>query len=473
MRHHAMQSGAAREGQAARPSPDAERPLQPRLRIAFVTLMSLCAVATAAPEGRLIDAAALGAAGDGVTLNTVLIQRLIDDAAAKGGGTIDFKAGRYLTGTIELKSRVTLRLEKDAVLLGSTDAADYRNLDPFIDGSGNPMGHALIVAVGADQAGIEGAGMVDGQSPQLKAKQKPYAMRPFLIRAVRSTNFSVRDVHLRNPGAWTLNLYATKNAVIDGVTIRSRGLGMHNNDGINIDSSQHVRISNCDVDSGDDALVIKSTGAEPSSDIVASHCKLASHTNAIKLGTESFGGFEDITVSDIQISNTDMAGIALYEVDGAALRRVTIRDVTMDGVAVPVSIRLGARLKTFREGQVARSAAGTISDVLIENVSAKNIKLVGMLINGVPGHPVDKLTLKNVRLELPGGGTEEMARVRLAEKEAAYPEFNMFGKTMPAYGIYLRHARDVVFEDVRISTLAPDARPAQVIIDVERMTPVH
>lgn len=179
--------------------------------------------------------------------------------------------------------------------------------------------------------------------------------------------------------------------------------------------------------------MIKSTGAKPRSDIVASHCKLASHTNASKLGTESFGGFEYITVSDVQISNTDTAGIALYEVDGATLRRVTIRDVTMDGVTVPISIRLGSRLKTFRDGQQARGAAGTISDVLIQNVSAKNIRMVGMRFNGVPGHPVEKLTLKNVRLELPGGGTEEMGRVRLGEKEVAYPEFNSFGKTMPAY----------------------------------------
>jgi polygalacturonase len=395
---------------------------------------------------------------------------VIDAAAANGGGIIDFPAGRYLTGTIELKSHVTLRLEKDAVLLGSTNPADYRNLDPFIDGSGNPMGHALIVAIGADHAGIEGSGTVDGQGPLLKAKQKPFSIRPFLLRWVHSSNITVRDVHLTNPGAWTLNFFDTNGALVDGVTIRSRGLGLHNNDGVNIDSSQHIRISNCDVDSGDDALVIKSTGAQPSRDIVATGCKLSSHTNAIKLGTESYGGFEDISVSDCQVTNTDMAGIALYEVDGAPLRRVTISDVTMDGVTLPISIRLGARLKSFRDGQQARPAPGTLSDVLIKNVSAKNIKMVGMLINGVPGHPVERLTLRNVRLELPGGGTESAAQVRLAEKEAAYPEFNMFGKTIPAYGIYMRHARDITFDNVQTSTLTADARPATQLIDVEQLT---
>src|SRR5207302_4884060 len=193
----------------------------------------------------------------------------------------------------------------DATLLGSTEVADYRNLDPFIDGSGNPMGHALIVAVDAENVGIEGKGTVDGQSPALKKKQSPYAMRPFLLRWVRCTNVTVKDVHLINPGAWTSHYFQTKGVTIEGVTIRSRNLGMHNNDGIDLDSSENVRVRNCDVISGDDALVIKATSAaKPSRDIQAVNCKLSSHTNAIKLGTESIGGFEDISVSNCQITNT-------------------------------------------------------------------------------------------------------------------------------------------------------------------------
>jgi hypothetical protein len=424
-----------------------------------------------AGSANVIDATRLGAVGDGVTLNTASIQRAIDQAAASGGGTVRFAAGRYLTGTIQLKSHVTLRLEKDATLLGSTDVADYRNLDPFIDGSGNPMGHALIVAMDADHAGIEGSGTVDGQGPLLKSKQKTFAVRPFLVRWVRSTNVTMRDVLLTNPGAWTLNFYQTRGAVVDGITIRTRGLGLHNNDGVNIDSSEDIAVRNVDINSGDDALVIKSTGARPSRNIVASNCKLSSHTNAIKLGTESFGGFENISVSHCAITNTDMAGIALYNVDGGDLRHVTISDITMDGVTVPISIRRGARLKTFREGDRPRAAPGLLSDVTIRNVEAKNIGMVGILLNGVPGHPVERLTLENVRLQLPGGGKAEAADIQLPEKEAAYPEVNMFGKTIPAYGIYARHVRDVRFENVQVSAAQADARPAKIFIDAEAVTP--
>lgn len=438
----------------------------------LANILALAApVLTAAPAD-VTDATKAGIVGDGTTLNTVAIQTAIDECSAAGGGVLRFPAGRYLTGTIRIKSHVTLRLEKDATLLGSTDAADYRNLDPFIDGSGNPLGHALVVAVDADNVGIEGGGTVDGQSPALKKKQNPYAMRPFLLRWVRCENVTVRDVLLTNPGAWTLNFYQTKGAVVEGVKIRSRDLGMHNNDGINIDSSENLTVRHCDVVSGDDALVIKSTSrTRPSRNITAVDCSLSTRTNAIKLGTESIGGFENITVSRCRITRTKMSGIALNAVDGGDLKNVSISDVTMDGVMVPISIRLGSRLKTFREGDEARTQPGKLRDVAIRNVSAKNIGFIGMLINGVPGHPVEALTLEDIRLEVPGGGTAEQAKVRLSEKEKAYPEFDMFGKTMPASGIYARHLRGVKFDKIRITTLKPDARPDKVFIDVEDVTP--
>ena len=195
--------------------------------ILTIGIVSALAVTAVRAADNVIDVTTAGARGDGTTLNTAAIQKAIDDCGV-AGGTILFPAGRYLTGTIQIKSNVTLRLEKDATLLGSTDAADYRNLDPFTDGSGNPLwGHALIVAVDADHVGLEGSGTVDGQSPQLKVKQKPYTMRPFLLRWVRCTHVTVKDVHLYSTGrVRTLNLFQTKDAVIEGgVTIRSRNTG--------------------------------------------------------------------------------------------------------------------------------------------------------------------------------------------------------------------------------------------------------
>jgi len=443
-----------------------------RLRLVPAIVALFSAFPAFAAVDATVDVTQAGVVGNGTVLNTAAIQKAIDDLSAKGGGTIRFPAGRYLSGTIEIKSKVTLHLDEDAILLGSTNPDDYKNLDPFMAGDGVPQGHAFLVARDADHVGIEGPGTIDGQGPALRAKQNPYKVRPFLIRFLRCTNVTVKDAHLTNPGAWTLNFFQTKTATLEGLTIRTRSTGLSNNDGINIDSSEDFRIKNCDVNSGDDALVIKSTSRDkPCRGIVASDCKLSTSTNAIKLGTESIGGFADISVSHCQVSNVGMAGIAVYAVDGGDLKNVTISDITMDRVAMPIAVRLGARLKTFREGEKARAAPGSLADVTIKNVSAKNIRTIGILISGVPSHPIQNLTLDGITLELPGGGTAQNAQVQLAERETAYPEYSMFGNTFPVHTIYARHVDKLTLNNIQTSLAKPDARPATLFLDVENLNP--
>jgi polygalacturonase len=437
-----------------------------RQLLAFLFLVSTGWAASA----KTVNVTKTGAVADGVTINTAAIQKAIDDCSAAGGGTIQFPAGRFVTGTIQLKDSVTLQLDPNAVLLGSTNAADYRNVDPFMAGDGVPLGYALIVAEGANHAGVEGAGAIDGRGRELKAAQTRYTVRPFLMRWLRCTNVTVRDVHLTNPGAWTLNFFQTRDATVERVTIRTRTTGLVNNDGIDLDSCEHIRIRDCDIESGDDALCLKATSPLPCRDITASGCKLSTKCNAIKLGTESLGDFENIRIRDCQIRNTGMAGIALYSVDGAHLHDVTLSGITMDGVAVPVSIRLGARLKTFRAGDQPKPP-GTLRDVTIKNVRVTGARQIGLLISGITNHPVENLTLENIQIELAGGGNLADAQIQLPEKETAYPEYSMFGKVMPACGIYMRHARHVGFERVQTRVTNPDARPATVFVDVEDVKP--
>ena len=441
------------------------RPLLPgawwlslRSRLAGCWLLAALSTASAA----LVELPSTGVVADGATLNTTALQRAIDACSAAGGGTLHFPAGRYVTGTLQLKDNVTLHLDANAVLLGSTHAADYRNVDPFIDGSGSTMGYALIAGIGARQVGLEGPGTIDGRGAEVKAAQTHYTIRPFLVRWVKCRDIVVTNVHLINSGAWTMNFFQSEQAVVSRVTIRS--LGLVNNDGIDLDSCGHIRIADCHINSGDDALCLKATSPLPCHDITATNCELQTHCNAIKLGTESLGDFTHIRISHCQIHDTHLSGIALYSVDGAHLTDVTISDITMDRITVPISIRLGARLNVFRAGDQAKPA-GLLRDVTIKNVRATGVTQIGMLINGLPGHPVENLTLDNIQIELPGGGTAADAAVVLPEKPAAYPEMTMFGKVMPAYGIYLRHARGVMTTNVTLSTLKPDARPPFVLID--------
>lgn len=425
-------------------------------------------VASSAFSAQRVDVTSMGAVGDGVTLNTAALQTAIDRCSADGGGTVFVPAGRYVTGTIQLKEGVMLHLEREAVLLGSTRAADYVNVDPFMAGDGIPQGYALVVAMDAKNVGIEGAGTIDGRGKEVKAAQEKYTVRPFLIRWVRCSEVTVKNVHLANPGAWTLNFFQCRNVVVTGVTIRSKGL--INNDGIDTDSCQGVRISGCDVDSGDDAICMKATSTVACRDVEVTDCRLKTDCNAIKLGTESIGDFESIRVSRCRVREIGMAGIALYSVDGSHLHDVALNEITMDGVAVPISVRLGARLKTFRTGDQPKPP-GTLRDITIKDVRVTGAKLIGILVNGIPGHAVENLRLENIDLGLSGGGTADQANVQLAEKESAYPEMRMFGSVMPAYALYVRHARGIHFANVRTSLKNPDARPASVFIDAEDVTP--
>jgi polygalacturonase len=421
--------------------------------------------AVAVPEVA-VDATARGVIGDGATLNTSALQAAIDSLSAGGGGVLTFPAGRYVTGTIQLKDNVRLRLADQAVLVGSHNAADYRNLDPFTDGSGNKMGYALITAIGASHVGIEGTGVIDGQGKAMKAAQKHYTIRPFLIRWEHCTDVTVRDVHLTDPGAWTMQFFQCRNVVAERVNIRSAASHLTNNDGIDIDSSQGVTITDCDIESGDDAICIKATSPQASSDLTITGCTLKTRCNGIKLGTESLGDFSHIQASHCRLHDIGLSGIALNSVDGAQLHDVTISDVEIDGVAVPISVRLGARLKTFRPGDQPRPV-GTIHDITLENIHAIGARQIGLLINGIPNHPVESLHLKNIDITLAGGGKAEDASVKLPEKEAAYPEWSMFGKIMPAFGAYLRHVSGVTCDHVTLSVAHPDARPAVDLVDVQ------
>jgi len=416
----------------------------------------------------VFDVAKYGAVGDGVTSDTAAIQKTIDACAAGGGGTVNLGPGNYLIGTIQLKDNVILHLDDQAVLLGSTAPADYRNLDPFIDGLGNELGYALLVAVKAKNVGLEGSGIIDGRGTALALAEKKYTIRPFLVRWVQCTNVTVSDVHLTNPGAWTLNFFQCENANVSNVMIRSRGLA--NNDGIDLDSCQGANVKGCDIDSSDDAVCLKATSAQACQDITISDCKLRSDCNAVKLGTESFGDFQNINVSRCQIRETALAGLAFYSVDGSHLHDVTATDITMDHVNAAVFIRLGARLKTFRPGE-EKKPVGELGGITIKNLRARRIPFMGILISGVPDHPVKGITFENVDIAVTGGGKAADAQVQLAENEATYPEIGMFGVVMPAYGIYARHVNGISFKNVQTSVGLDDGRPAVDFVDVQGAVP--
>jgi hypothetical protein len=237
-----------------------------------------------------------------------------------------------------------------------------------------------------------------------------------------------------------------------------------NNDGIDIDGCERVRISNCYINSGDDAIVLKSTLDKPCKNVIISNCILSSECNAFKLGTETNGGFQDITLNNCIIYDTRLAGIALQMVDGGKLDQVVVSNVAMDDVGTAIFIRLGNRARPFDESE-AKIGIGQLSNVLISNIRAKNVGITGCSITGLPGFPVKNVNLDNIRIQFKGGGTTELINREIEEIPEAYPEHNMFGN-LPAYGFYCRHVENIKFYNVELDYDGSESRPSVIFEDI-------
>jgi hypothetical protein len=236
-----------------------------------------------------------------------------------------------------------------------------------------------------------------------------------------------------------------------------------------------VIISDCFADSDDDALTLKSTADRPTENVTVSNCLLSSHCNAIKMGTESIGGFNNITITNCAIRPSrspsvisgrkgGLAGIALEVVDGGTLDRVTISNVTTIGGTAPIFVRLGNRARVVKPDS-PRPSIGTLRNVVISNVVATGAGVTGCSITGLPGHPVENVTLSNIKITTVGGGAGADAAKAVPELPTKYPESIMFG-TLPAYGFYCRHVDGLTLRDVDLRCAEPDHRPALVCDDV-------
>jgi len=416
-----------------------------------------------------------GAVPDGATLNTTAIQKTVDAASAAGGGTVLFEAGRYLSGTIVLKSNVRLQLEPGAVLLGSKDPRDFPRLVPrlrsYTDNYGN---QSLIYGEDLENVAITGLGVIDGQGEAYRWRE--YRDRPFLIRVIRSRRVLVEGIQLRSSPMWAQQYMGCEDVRIEGIRVFNHAT--YNNDGIDIDGCRNVRISNCRLDTDDDALVLKSTFDGECRDVTVTNCVLSSHCNAFKLGTESNGGFRNITFSNSVIHSPaeskslygrqrGSSGVSLEVVDGGRLDQVAISNITIEGVEVPIFLRLGNRARPFqKDGPVP--GVGDFRNVTIEGVLARGVGMTGSSITGLPGHPIRGVSLKNLRFEYEGGATPEDGRREVPEKEKDYPEATMFG-VLPAYGLYCRHVEGLDFADLKFTTSLSDPRPALVVEDAREV----
>ena len=430
------------------------------------------------PAGRTT---VLAAPSDGETPAWPALQKAIDEMSAAGGGTVVVPKGRYLVAMVRLKNDVTIQLEKDAVLLASTNHLDY---DPAPQ-TRNWL--AVLRADGVRNIAVVGKGMIDGRGDACGYHEEgPNRWR--LIHFKECTDVRVEGIRLVNSNYWTSFYECCRGVTLRNLTIRSQT--NFNNDGIDLEVADAL-VEDCDIDTDDDALCFKShTPTFVNEHVEVRNCRISSHCNCIKFGTATHGIFRDIDVHDCTlltrytpgrrdwrcwpgVENFDWAisGIALEMVDGGQMERVKVRNINvLGGVMCPIFIRLGAR------GKPSGAIPGGVSflrDVLVENVHWANDDAVSaarlpVSITGIPGHPVENVTLRNVSVPfVPAAKPGDEKRV-LLEKERDYPEAMMFGR-YPVWGLYARHVHGLKLEAVSLRMVSGnDPRPKTCFQDVTK-----
>lgn len=428
--------------------------------LAFGAFLAAQPVGAATAGTATHDVLKHGAKGDGKTKDTVAIQAAIDACHRQGGGTVLLPAGTFLSGSVHLKSGVNLHLDHGATLLASKDQADF---DPYetlgfknaADRETSFFHHALIWAEDAERVAITGSGTIHGNRPK-RGGPKPIALK-------RCKFVAIQGITILDSPNYCISLLGTDYVNIDGVTILN-GFS----DGIDPDCCHHVRIANCHIESWDDAIVPKtsfSLGQRRSvENLTVTNCVLSSNCNVFKLGTESGGDFRNIAVSNCAMfarpnKRPPISGISLLSVDGANIDGVTISNIAMTDVRCPVFLRLGNRGR-----DMPKPIPGTLRNVVIDGIVAIGSQWPSAIV-GIPGHPVEGVSIANMRVSSRGGGTREQARAVVPEHLAKYPSADMFG-ILPASCFYCRHAADLTMSGIHWRGQAADLRPAVVCEDV-------
>lgn len=418
--------------------------------------------------GKEINILSLGAKPDSNSNNTAVIQSAIDQCFLAGGGRVFIPAGKYITGSLHLKSDVELHLESGAVIIGSIDPADYPQNDI-----------ALICSHGQKNISVTGMGSINGRgNSEVWQRGDNAAGRPKIIFFIDCQDVLVEGITLTNAAFWVSDYRGCNYVKINKVKIYS--YGNHNNDGMDIDS-RNVVVSDCIVETDDDALCFKShTHDRPCENVAVTNCVLASNCNAIKFGTASHGGFRNISVTDcvikrpaedqirqwhkhlegIDSGHTVISGIALESVDGGIMDQVKISDIIMEGVQTPIFIKLGDR-------QRYNEVPGQLKNVQINNIVARNASLISSSITGFPGHYIDNISISNIQITYRGGGTRKHYEYEPPENEKGYPENRMFGHFLPSYGFFIRHVKNLVLNNIHLSLAETDYRSVIRMEDIE------
>ncbi len=442
-----------------------------------------------------------GAAGDGKRLDSPAINEAIAAVARAGGGTVYFPAGVYRCYSLRLASYVSLYLDQGATILaaetplagttsGGYDAAEPQgaSFEAYQDYGHNHWRNSLLWGEGLHDLSILGPGLIWGKGlsrghdddTDLPDTTKP-GVGNKAIALKNCRNVTLRDFSILQGGWFGILATGVDNLTIDNLRIDT------NRDGMDLDCCRNARVSNCTVNSPwDDGICPKSSFAlgyaRPTENVTITNCYVTGgyelgsvldgswrpmpasfanyRTGRIKCGTESNGGFLNITVSNCVFESS--RGLALEAVDGARCEDITFTGVAMRNIAqAPLFLRLGRRMRG-----PAGVPVGTMKRILLSNITCSGASTLPSILSGVPGYPVEDVQISNMLVRQAGGGSAELAARVPPENENSYPEPSMFGD-LPATGLFCRHVRNLQVSHFEVQTEASDARPAFWLADVD------
>ena len=410
-----------------------------------------------------------GAVGDGKTKDTAAIQAAINACAP--GGFVWLHNGIFLSGTIYLKSNLTLFIDPTATLLGSGTTNDYPILNPPANNTQkHACDRALVYAESCTNIAIDGGGTINGngrahfKSPG-GAFKVPEAGRPISIWTALCNRVNIRNINVVDAGMWSVVNLQSDYLTISNVTINDHGLG-GNRDGFDVVDCWHTLIANCALDTGDDAICLKSGNSRGINDLLVKNCAVTkSQSNGLKFGTASKGSFTHITFQDCTLRNISHSAMAVESVDGGAISDITFQRIHFSSCQNAIFIILGSR---------RGAAVGSVSGITFRDITGSGMTdtrgcpVSGSIYNGVT-YRLKNILFDNVNISFAGG----LGSVPPAPPEYAgqYPENTLWGN-LPAYGYYLRHTTHVTFTNCFTSAASPDARPRLATKDVSNLTTI-
>ncbi|MFO7852842.1 MAG: glycoside hydrolase family 28 protein [Bacteroidota bacterium] len=457
-------------------------------------LLFLLIITTVNLQSQDYKASLFGIESNGTTLNTTSIQKAIDYIHENGGGRLVFYVGRYLTGTIHLKSNVTIHLEEGAILVGSDNPFDYERIGSWM---------ALIFAHDQENIGISGKGVIDGRGylvannilsmvhkgiikdPSGLLWDRPReGIRPQNIYFKGCRNVHIQGIMLKDPASWNQQYDQCTNLLVEDLLVDSKSYW--NNDGVDIVDCDSVIVRNCYIDAADDGICLKSHSADHvCQNVYIYNNTVRTSANGIKFGTVSRGGFKNVKIINNTVYDTYRSAITFAAVDGGFVEDIIVDSLKSINTGNVIFLRIGER----REGLKGRMNNISISNLYAEVPATKpdagynyegpveenprNISPSSIV--GMPDVPIKNVKLKNIEIVMPGGGDPYYARVRLDELDKVpeladkYPEFSMF-KELPAWGFYVRHAENIEFENITLRCKEEDYRTAIVLDDVHHAT---